>query len=134
MASIRWTLTDAVVGDNYIFNANPNSDQEQYTKNLQFEAVVVPGALPLLYEGQDTPTTVTLSGTLLSQTQWQTFVAWENRRHQVLLTDDRGYARYIYIYQLQGTRKPSALYKWRMDWTMTAYLIGPATFPSPPQS
>lgn len=131
---IKWTLTDSVIGDSYTFNANPNSDEESYQKNLQFEAVVLPGNLPLLYEGQDTPTTVTFNGTLISQTQWQTFVSWFNRRHQVLLTDDRGYSRFIYIYQLQGTRKPSAQFKWRIDWQMTAYLIGPATYPSPPQS
>lgn len=134
MATIKWTLTDAIVGDSYTFSANPNSDEEDYEKNLQFEAVVVPGALPLLYEGQDNPTSITLSGTFLSQTQHQTFVSWFNRRHQVLLTDDRGYGRYIYIYRYQATRKPSNLYKWRYDWTMTAYLIGPATFPFPAQS
>lgn len=134
MSSNRWVLTDAVRSDSYTFNANPNSDQEQYQKNLQFEAVLIPGSLPLLYEGHDTPTAMTLSGTLLSQTQWQTFVNFFNRRHQVLLTDDRGYGRFIYISNLQGTRKPSALFKWRMDWQMQAYMIGGPTFPNPPQS
>lgn len=125
----KWVMNDLILSDTFTFFSNANLDEEQYQKNLQFEAVVLPGALPLLYEGQDTPAVVTLSGTMISQTQYQTFVGFFARRHTLQLVDDRGYIRNIYITQLQGTRKPSAQHAWRIDWQITAYLIGAPTWP-----
>jgi hypothetical protein len=125
----RWIFYDPVLATSYSFSANPNSDQESYTKTETYEAVLVPGGAPLIYEGRDQPTSITLSGTFLSEAQQQALLSWYQKRYQLLLTDDRGYQRYVYPYSYQVTRKPSALYQWRGDWQMQLYLMSPATFP-----
>jgi hypothetical protein len=70
----RWTFTDPVVADAYTFGVGPNQEQPQRQKTIQYQATVAPGGL-VLFEGADTPQTLQLQGTILSQTQYQTFPA-----------------------------------------------------------
>lgn len=131
--SAKWQFIDPVTSSSYTFAVNANEDQTQHQKNLTFQAVVIPGAPPLLYEGMDQPTTLTLSGVLLSQTQWMNLNNFYNLRHQFQVVDDRGYVRWVYPYQLQGNRKNSATVPWRMDWSMQLYVLSDV-FPFPAQS
>lgn len=128
--SQKWTLHDATGAlPDYTFSVNPNQDSPTYQKNLQFQALVTPGSLPLLFEGQDNPTVFSVQGTILSEDQYTKFVAWYNLRHQILLTDDRGGQRWIYLTEFQPVRKRSALYPWRYDYTLSGFTIS-ETFPS----
>lgn len=121
---VKWFFTDPVTDSVYTFGVNPNQDQQgPYQKNLQYEAILIPGGLPLLYEGADTPTTMILQGTILAMSQQLAFVEWYQKRYPVYLTDDKGYVRYIYITNLQFTRTPVSLYPWKSVWQMTAYVL-----------
>lgn len=129
MATQKWTFNDPTNGDTYSFSVNPSEEDPVYAKGLQFEALTAPGALPLLFEGQDTPTTFVVKGTILSEAQYTALLYWFQKRHPFQLTDDLGRVRWIYLTNFSPVRVRSALYPWKHTYSLTGYTLG-ETFPS----
>lgn len=128
--SVKWTFHDplATLAD-YTFAINPIGDSPVYQKNMTFQALVTPTALPLFFEGQDNPTTFSVTGTLLTLGQYEAMLNYYNLRHQFLCTDDTGRQRYIYLTEWQPVRVNNAIYPYKHTYTLSGYVLS-ETFPS----
>jgi hypothetical protein len=128
--SQRWTFYDPVGDVTYTFLCNPNAESSPvYQKNMQFEALTVPGGLPLLFEGQDTPTTFNITISILVQSQYSSLLYFYNLRHQFLCTDDLGRQRWFYCTGFSTQRKMSRTYPWRQELTLSGYQFGEEVLP-----
>ena len=119
----KWTLSDPVTNTVYSMQINPNSEVTTAQKTLTFEAVAAPSGAVLVYEGSDTPTTLTLTGTLLSQAQYSALWFFYQLRRQVQLTDDLGRVRWVYFTELNPTRVRSAQYPYKMTYSISLYVL-----------
>jgi hypothetical protein len=130
----RWTFSDTVTDTSYTFIISPNADTPVYQKNMQFEAMTVPGGSPLLFEGQDTPTTFSVSGDILTKGQYEMLLFFYNLRHQFLCTDDLGKQRWVYLTEFQPVRKLSRSWPFRYTYTLSGYQFGTEIIPDSIQS
>lgn len=119
----KWTLSDPVSSSVYTFSINPTGDSPVYSKTLNFEATAAPSDAFLIYEGSDTPTTFSITGTILSQNQYSAFAWWYNLRRQTLLTDDLGRTRWVYITTFSPVRVRSATIPWKHTYTLAGYVL-----------
>jgi hypothetical protein len=133
--SMKWQFTDPSMAtpDTYTFYANPTGDSPVYQKNLTYQAMLAPGAPPLIFEGQDNPTTFSVTGSILVESQYAAFVYWFNKRHPFILTDDTGRQRWIYLTNFSPVRKLSRLYPWRHEYTLGGYVISETLPTTDPQ-
>jgi hypothetical protein len=121
----RWTLSDPATGEFYTFDINPNAGGSlPLQKNITYYATTADDSVTVFYEGADQPQQVQVSGTLLSETQYNAMVYWYSKRRQVLLTDDLGRQMWVYFTQWTPTRKWSYQNPWRHDWTASFYVFG----------
>lgn len=134
-ASSNWTWVDPAVGGlgTYTFQVRysstaQGSDQISAQRTLTYELQGTPNGPPLLFEGQDQPTQMTLSGLLLYEADHVTMWNFYKLRHLTTITDDRGFIRQIYCSSFQTTRIPSVIYPWKHSYTLVA-LIYSMTFP-----
>lgn len=123
MTTYKWTFSDPVTSETYSFSVNPNEESPVYAKNLAFTALTAPGTLPLLSEGQDTPTTFSIKGSILTEDQYKQLLYWYNKRHPFTLTDDLGRVRWIYLTNFSPVRVRSALYAWKHNYVLTGYTL-----------
>lgn len=124
MAGPRWTFTDQSTNEVYLFPINPNSDGvPQYTKQITSQPTAAPGGRVLIFEGNSNATPGQMTGTLLYEDQYNAFMEWFNKRHQVLVTDDLGRQFSIYIISFEPKRKFSASHPWRHDYTIKYLLV-----------
>lgn len=126
MSVVRWTFTDVshATPTPYVFEVNPSADgAPAYKKNLQYVNTTAPGGKVLIFEGQDQAPTITFTGTILSQTQHDSFVSWFNTRRQIQLTDDLGNTWMIYISEYTPKRERSFQYPWKRSYTVVATIL-----------
>lgn len=126
----KWVFSDPTNGDRYTFLANPTGDSPQYAKTLTYQATTSPNGAIVIYEGADQPTVWSVTGDILTQGQYQSFVTWYSKRHQFQVTDDLGRVRWIYLTQFQPVRKNSRWFPWRHTYTLSGYVFN-ESFPSP---
>lgn len=119
----KWTLYDPVSAFTYTFQINPNSEVLSAAKTLTYEATAAPSQSLLLYEGSDQPSTLTLTGTLLSQDQYGAMLEFYGMRNQVLLTDDLNRLRWVYFSAFNPTRVRSAQYPYKMTFSISLYVL-----------
>lgn len=127
----KWTFHDPAgkLAD-YTFAINPTGDSPVYQKTMQFTTTTAPGGNTVLFEGADQVPVFSVTGTILTETQYQAFTNYFHLRHQFLLTDDLGRQRYIYITEFQPVRVQSAIYPWKHTYTLSGYVLS-ETLPTP---
>lgn len=119
----KWTLYDPVTVYTYTFQANPDGEALVAAKTLTYESTAAPSGGLLVYEGNDQPTTLTLSGTLLSVDQYHNMMDFYAMRHQVQLTDDLNRVRWVYITSFAPTRVRSATFPWKATFSLVCYVL-----------
>jgi hypothetical protein len=123
--TFKWQLVDPVTAEAYSFEINPNAGGSlPLQKNITSYSTTADDSQIVLYEGADTPQQVQVSGTLLTQGQFNNMVYWYSKRRQVLLVDDLGRTTWVYFAQWQPTRKWTYQYPWRHDWQAQFFVIG----------
>jgi hypothetical protein len=121
----KWQLVDPVTAEAYSFEINPNSGGSlPLQKQITSYSTTADDSQIVLYEGADTPQQVQVSGTLLTQGQYNNMVYWYSKRRQVLLIDDLGRLTWVYFAQWQPTRKWTYQSPWRHDWQAQFFVVG----------
>lgn len=121
--SVKWIFEDTVGAVSYTFNVNPIGDAPVYEKNLTYTGTAAPSDSILLYEGADTPTVFSVTGSILSQNQYAALCYFFALRRQIKLTDDLGRVRWVYLTAFSPVRKRSATTPWRHDYTLSGYVL-----------
>lgn len=119
----KWILYDPVSVYTYVFQANADGDSAVAAKTLTYESTAAPSGGLLVYEGNDQPTTLTLTGTLLSVDQYHNMMDFYTMRHQVQLTDDLNRVRWVYFTSFSPVRVRSATFPWKHTWTAVLYVL-----------
>lgn len=121
---IAWVFYDPVEDETYSFEINPNEGgTPERTKNLTYQATAAPNGRVIAFEGMDAPEEINVSGTLLSQDQFDALNSWYDKRNQIQLTDDLGREFWVYIKSLRLQRVRSINYPWRHSFDITMMVL-----------
>jgi hypothetical protein len=122
----RWTFSDPATGDAYTFEINPNTDgSPQFKKTVTYQSTAAADGGLILFEGRDAATTLSFSGTILTQAQYNAMIRWFGKRHQVIFTDDLGRITTIYITAFSPKRKFTRSNPWRHEYSVEALVLNP---------
>jgi hypothetical protein len=121
--SSKWVFDDVVGDISYTCAINPNAENSTAQKSETLEVTAAPGGSLLLYEGTDQPTTLQLSGTILTQSQYMTFTYFHQLRRQFRITDDLNRIRWVYSSEWNPTRVRSATFPYKYTYTWNLYLL-----------
>jgi hypothetical protein len=120
--SFRWIFSDAT--ESYTFEVNPNDGGSPAAKkNLTYKATTARGGNLVITEGRDLPRVLEFSGTLLSQSQYQTFVHWLDKAGPITLTDDLGRSGQVVLTEFVPARKRTRHFDWRHGYTIRGYYL-----------
>lgn len=126
---VRWIFFDLVNDDEYTFEINPDAGGTPgYVKHVTSTSTTAPNGKTLLFEGSREAQVLDWSGTILYETQFNAFVEWWTKEHQIRLTDDLGRVFYIIITDFVPKRIRNAQRPWKHSYTAKATIID---WPSP---
>lgn len=124
MARVAWVFTDLTNSTTYSLPINPRDDGSlQYEKQITYKNTSAPNGKTLIFEGQDQPHNASASGTLLTQAQYDAFVTWFTKRHQIQIVDDLGRTMVVYITAFKPKRKLSRSFPWRHEYTFDYVIL-----------
>lgn len=124
MAVVKWRFDDLTNSTFVVFDINPNAGgSPQLQKTITTQSTVAPGGKTLIFQGADAVPQITFSGTILTQTQYDLYVTWFNKSHQLKLTDDLGRVTMIMITQFQPQRVYQASRPYYHTFTVTAMIV-----------
>lgn len=115
----KWRFTDPTNSTTYIFEISPNDGgTPSRKKQIFYSKTTAPDGINITMEGRDEPANGSFSGVLLSQTQFDAFNTWYEKRHQIQVTDDLNRTMTIYITGFDAKRKFSTSHPWRHTYTI----------------
>lgn len=121
---VKWKFDDLTDSTTAQFEINPNEGGSfPYEKNITSQSTLAPGGKTLLFEGARAVPEVTFSGTILTQTQYNTMVTWFSKMHQIRITDDLGRAYMCYIKQFDAKRVRARQSPWKHSYVCTVILV-----------
>lgn len=124
MTVVRWIFTDLSTSTSETFEINPrDGGTPAYEKNFQYTSTAAPNGKTLVFEGIDKPQTIEFSGVILTQTQFNLFYNWWNKRNQIRITDDLGRQFVVVMESFAPVRKRAIHYPWRHDYTIKATVV-----------
>lgn len=122
MPAWRWTIYDPVDLETYTFEINPNAGgSPSNKKNVSYTNTTAGKAI--IYEGRDQVQELEWSGVILTQTHYEKYIEWWEKRRQILLTDDLGRQFWIYLKEFNPTRELSRSYPWRHSYSVIATIL-----------
>lgn len=120
---VKWLFEDLALDESYVFEINPNEGgSPQYKKNITYQDTIAGNTL--IFEGGDQAIETSVSGTLLSQSQHETFVDWFSKRHLIRLTDDLGRTYMIYITGYEPKRVRAVQARYKHTYTLSYTIVG----------
>jgi hypothetical protein len=124
MAGPRWTFYDPEMSATYSFEINPNSGgSPDFKRNFTYQNTAGAFGKTLIFEGRGEPQKMELSGTLLTQAQYDAFVTWYLKRNQILMTDDLGRQFWVVIEEFKPTRVRSVQHPWKHTYTISVTVV-----------
>jgi len=121
---IAWEFYDPVEDETYEWEINPNDGgYPSRNKSIAYEATAAPNGQTLAFEGRESPATISFSGTILTESQFNTINTWYEKSNQIRLTDDLGREFWIYIRSFSPTRVRSINYPWRHTYSIEAIVL-----------
>lgn len=124
MAVVKWRFYDPVTLDEYIFEVNPNDGgSPQYAKNIVYSNTSAPDGLVIAFEGREKPQTLEWSGILLTETQFNAYVEWYQKKYQVRVTDDLGREFFLIIESFSPQRQRAVHHPWKHSYNVKATIV-----------
>lgn len=121
---MRWIFEDPVDSTTAIFNLNPLSGgTPKEERKLVSHNTVAAGGRTVLMEGSKAPRTITFSGNISDEEQYNIYVTWFNKRHQIQLTDDLGREYMIMITRFSPRRVRRGNRFWRHSFDVEATVV-----------
>jgi hypothetical protein len=122
--TVRWAFYDPLVLETYTFEVNPNDGgSPQRKKNFSYQNTAAPNGKSLMFQGRDDTKTISFSGTLLTQAQYDTFGTWFEKSHQIRLTDDLSRQFWIVITSYAPKRVRAVTHPWKHTYSIDATVV-----------
>lgn len=110
--------------ETYILPVNPNEGGSPgFKKTINFQATSAPDGKTLMFEGRDEVQTLEFSGVILTEAQYNAFIYWWKKRHQIHITDDLGRQFWAYITMFDPKRERAHNYPWKHSYTAAATVV-----------
>lgn len=120
----RWTFDDEVDDESYTFAVNPREvNSPGVEKSILYTATAAPDGKVVLAQGRPVPTVITASGVLHTEAEYNAFVTWANKQHQVKLTDDIDREMWVYITKFAAQRIRSAIIPWKHSYELVCSFL-----------
>ena len=124
MAVVKWVFEDPVTLASTTFEINPNDGgSRSYEKNIGYSNTSAPDGKVIVFEGRDAPASIEFSGVLLTETQYDMFVEWWNKRYQVNVTDDLGREFSIIVEAFVPKRERARSHPWKHSYVCRATIV-----------
>lgn len=121
---VRWQFFDPVLDETLTMELNPNSGgSPSFDKTITEEATTAPDGQTIIFEGQDPPQKLEWSGVILTQTHYEAYATWYQKRRQIKLTDDLGREFWIYITSFAPKRVRKRTVPWFHEFTCRATIL-----------
>lgn len=121
---VRWTFYDPVDAETYELELNPNSGgSPTYKKTMTYANTSAPNGKTVVFEGQDEARMLEWSGAILTQTHYDKYVEWWEKRRQIQVTDDLGRQFWVYIVSFTPKRGRSYQHPWKHDFDVSAVIL-----------
>lgn len=123
MPVVKWVFDDLTDSSTYTFAINPNAGgSPQYKKTINTQSTAAPDGKTLIFEGRDAPQTLSFSGVILDEDQYDAMVTWFNKRHQIKITDDLNREFMVYITDFKPRRIRAVQHPWKHEYEVD-YII-----------
>lgn len=120
---LRWTLYDPNTSTTLTFAMNPNEGgTPPLKKTITYQATAA-GGRTLAFQGRPDVQTIDISGTVLTEEDYQFFVDWYDVQNQMLLTDDLGREFWVVVIEFTATRVRAAHHPWKHTYTLKALIL-----------
>ena len=102
---MKWEFYDPHIDQSYAFDINPlNWNMSILSKSVEDRPTAY-GRRQIAFEGRRKPQTMSFSGTILNEHQYNALQNWANKRYQIRLTDDLNRVMWIYITKFAPQRQ-----------------------------
>lgn len=106
----KWELYDFVTDSTLEFEINPSdAKMPGIARNITEQGTTSPSGNRILFEGRRSPQTISISGVVLTQDQYEVLETWSNKRYQLKLTDDLLREYWVYIKEFSPTRRSTKI-------------------------
>lgn len=123
MPGWRWTITDPAAGT-LTFLVNPNAGGSLARKrNFTYQNTAAPGGRTLVFEGRRDVQVYEVSGTLLSQAEYEFLDGLVDIANQVQITDDLGRTFWVVFNEFTPTRVRAATAPWKHTYNLKAVVV-----------
>ena len=120
----KWVFTDPVDSTSYTFDINPNQGgSPSWSKSITYENTSAPDGKTLMFEGRDEVKSLSFSGTILEEEQYDAMIEWFGKRHAIMMTDDLGRTFNIYITGFNPTRERAVHYPWKHSYEVNYTIL-----------
>jgi len=124
MAVVKWEFVDTESMDSYTFEINPNEGgSKEYEKKMTYLSTSAVDGKTLVFEGQPEVKTISFSGTILTQAQYDKMIEWFNKKNPIEITDDLDRTTTIYITSFKPRRQRAIHFPYKHTYVVEAVVL-----------
>lgn len=121
---VRWDFYDPVEAETYELELNPNEGgSPSFKKTFTYANTSAPNGKTIIFEGQDEIQKLEWSGVILTQSHYDKYVEWYQKRRQIRITDDLGRVYWVYLEAFTPTRVRARSHPWKHNFQVTAVIL-----------
>jgi hypothetical protein len=115
-----WTITDGT--ETHTFERNPSIDgTPTYEKGIGTMSTLAPDGQVVIYQGQRPPKTLTFSGLIDTEAEYDALVAWFDKDRIVRITDDHARTFDVVIAKFAPRRLLDG--DWRYSYSVSSIVV-----------
>lgn len=106
MTVVKWEFFDFVTDTTIELEINPSAaTMGGTTRSITEQGATSPSGKRILFEGRRSPQTISISGVVLTQDQYEVLLGWSEKNYQFKLTDDLLREYWVYIVNFSPNRR-----------------------------
>lgn len=122
---VRWVFTDPSDSSTWTFEVNPSDENfPGYEKRFVYQHTTAPDGIVLTFEGAAQVRKGSFSGVLTTESEFNTFYSWWDKRNQIQITDDLGRTQTVIIESFKPKRKRSHHHPWMHTYEISYSVVG----------
>lgn len=119
---VPWIMRDVASDDEYEFAVNP-LDMSFPLVQKRLTTQYTTAGKPITWEGRSEVPVVSFSGTILYREHYEIMLEWLEKSTQIALTDDFGRNFWLFLTEFSPSRRYSADFPWRHEYSASGLII-----------
>jgi hypothetical protein len=117
-----WLFEDVHASLSYELEINPKDTTMPSIEKTLTPTPITRGR-PVLFQGRNREQSMTLSGTLLTEDQYNALRAWTQTDKQIKVTDDLGRSYWVVFTSFDPRRVRTVEYPWRHEFSISGIVV-----------